>query len=496
MLFNSYSFLFLFLPICLIGYWGLRHQGWARPAIAWLVICSLAFYAWWNPSYLALLMGSVSFNYVCSVGLARFSSAKARKATLLTAIVANLSMLTYFKYAVFSIESLNAIIGTSYSIGSILLPIGISFFTFQQIAFLVDSYRDRSGTPNFLDFCLFVAFFPQLIAGPIVHHKQMMPQFSQIGSGRLRTSHLAVGMTIFAIGLFKKVMIADEMAMHATPIFDAAYAGNTPTFLESWIGALSYTMQLYFDFSGYSDMAIGLARMFGIKLPVNFDSPYKATSIVEFWRRWHITLSQFLRDYLYIPLGGNKGGNLMRYRNLMITMLLGGLWHGAGWTFLAWGGLHGAYLMINHAVRNSPIPATATRLLGAHAFKAVCWATTFLAVVFAWVLFRAPTWEAATNIVSSMIGLNGLSMTSSVSRLHAITWIPLLFAFVLLLPNTQQLMSRYRPAFGFSKLDDKHPAVIAWHWRPSLGNAILIGSLFVLSIMHLNRVSEFVYYQF
>lgn len=499
MLFNSYTFLFAFLPICLVVYWMLREKGLARAGIGWLVLSSFVFYAWWNPTYLMLLLGSIAFNYCLAVALAKSHVPSIRKSILVAGIAADLALLGYFKYAVFTIDSINAITGSSYGIGSILLPIGISFFTFQQIAFLVDSYLEQTEPPRLTDYCLFVAFFPQLIAGPIVHHKQMMPQFSNAGGQRLRVSHLSVGLTIFAIGLFKKVMIADEMAVHASPIFDAAHAGTAPTFLESWIAAMSYTMQLYFDFSGYSDMAIGLARMFGIKLPINFNSPYKATSVIDFWRRWHVTLSQFLRDYLYIPLGGNKRGNLMRYRNLMITMLLGGLWHGAGWTFLVWGGLHGLYLMANHAIRKSGTADAINRLLGQTLFRGLCWSVTFLAVVFAWVLFRSESWGAATHMVSAMLGLGGFELESSVSRLHAIVWIPSLLAFVLLLPNTQELMARYRPACDWinrSRKESELGVLSRLRWKPGVGSAVMVGGLFALSIMNLNRVSEFVYYQF
>ena len=496
MLFNSYSFLLIFLPICLLGYWWLRGGENARASIVWLVGCSLLFYAWWNPIYLTLLLGSIAFNYGCSLALGKSQNRTISKCILGVGIVMNLCVLGYFKYALLAVDSWNWLSGGEHDIGTILLPIGISFFTFQQIAFLFDSFKERTKAPRLVDYCLFVAFFPQLIAGPIVHHKQMMPQFSKTGTGGLRLNHLTIGVSIFAIGLFKKVMIADEMAMHASPIFDAANSGVAPTFLESWIAALSYTMQLYFDFSGYSDMAIGLGRMFGIKLPVNFDSPYKSLSIVDFWRRWHITLSVFLKDYLYIPLGGNKYGSLNRYRNLMITMLLGGLWHGAAWTFLVWGGLHGLYLMINHAFRHSVAKTRLESAIGPTAFCVFCWTTTFLAVVFAWVLFRAESWGAANLMIQSMVGLNGFEFASSVSRLHAMIWLPTLLAFVVVLPNTQELMSRFRPAFGI-RHGYRNDRFLSWmRWRPNISSAVVVGTLLLVSVMNLSRISEFVYYQF
>ncbi len=495
MLFNSYTFLFFFLPVCWVVYTALRSKGRLQLSLSWLVLSSLAFYGWWNPSYLPLLLGSVGFNYLVAGALGHFAGDPARKVTLCAAIVANLTLLVYFKYAMFGVASVNSLLGSSYSIGQILLPIGISFFTFQQIAFLVDSYQQRTEVPRLVDYCLFVSFFPQLIAGPIVHHKQMMPQFATDSTRRSRANDLAVGLTILAIGLFKKVMIADEMAEHSSPIFDSALIGIQPTFAESWIAALSYTFQLYFDFSGYSDMAIGIARMFGILLPINFNSPYKAHSIVDFWRRWHMTLSQFLRDYLYIPLGGSRAGNIARYRNLMITMLLGGLWHGAGWTFVVWGGLHGAFLVINHRWAGSTAAFRMKVLIGPVIYRCLSWGITFVAVVFAWVLFRCGSWEAARAMILAMSGAGGFEMSSSVSRLHAAIWIPMLLAVVLVLPNTQEILRRFSPAFDFDRYTCD--PLLPWlRWRPSFGGAMWVSTLMLLSLLHLNRVSEFVYYQF
>jgi alginate O-acetyltransferase complex protein AlgI len=495
MLFNSYAFVFFFLPVCWLVYATMRTWEFTRLSIAWLVLCSFGFYGWWNPSFLSVFVGSVFFNYLASYTLACSRSLWMRRMVLYSSIGLNILMLAYFKYTMFGVATFNDVFGTSFSVGQILLPIGISFFTFQQIAFLVDSYQGKSGVPKLLDYCLFVAFFPQLIAGPIVHHKQMMPQFSDSVGSRKLASDLAVGVTIFAIGLFKKVMIADEMAMHASPVFDAAHVGTQPTITEAWIAALSYTMQLYFDFSGYSDMAIGIARMFGILLPLNFNSPYKATSIVEFWRSWHITLSQFLRDYLYIPLGGSRGGDFLRYRNLMITMLLGGLWHGAGWTFVVWGGLHGAYLVVNHWWSGNRLGKHLRDSMNPYMYRMSSWVVTFGAVVFAWVLFRAASWDAAMRMVTAMLGMHGLELSSSVSRLHAAVWIPSLLASVLMLPNTQEVMRRCQPVYEFDASACK--PMISWiRWRPSFQGAIAIGFLLFFSVLNLNRVSEFVYYQF
>jgi|SaaInlStandDraft_6_1057023.scaffolds.fasta_scaffold27026_2 alginate O-acetyltransferase complex protein AlgI len=331
MLFNSYIFIFLFLPIVLLGFHLIGKQGHHRVAIAWLVGVSLFFYGWWNPAYLGLMLVSILFNYGVGVSLGRTPRKLSKKPVLIFGVVVNLALLGYFKYANFFVDSLNSITGTNIVLLQVILPLAISFFTFQQIAYLIDAWRGETKEYNFLHYCLFVTFFPQLIAGPIVHHKEMLPQFAKDVVYKLRSKHIAIGLTVFSIGLFKKVVLADGVSVYATPMFDAAEAGVLLTFFEAWGGALAYSFQLYFDFSGYSDMAIGLARMFGIRLPLNFNSPYKATSIIDFWRRWHITLSRFLRDYLYIPLGGSRcRGEPRRFINVMVTMVLGGLWHGAG----------------------------------------------------------------------------------------------------------------------------------------------------------------------
>jgi len=351
MLFNSFEFIFFFLPITLTIFFWIGKRNHHQVAISWLVLCSLFFYGWWSPAYLALILFSMLFNYAFGVMLGNGESRKNKKALLILGVGINLGLLGYYKYANFFIDQLNWLLDSNFHLEKIFLPLAISFFTFQQIAYLVDAYRQETKEYNFLHYCLFVTFFPQLIAGPIVHHKEMLPQFSKNIVYKFNYEHMAMGITIFIIGLFKKVILADSVSIYATPVFNAAEIGATVTFFSAWGGALAYTLQLYFDFSGYSDMAIGIAYMFGIKLPINFNSPYKATSIIDFWRRWHITLSRFLRDYLYFALGGNRKGSIRRYINLFLTMLLGGIWHGAGWTFVIWGMLHGTYLIINHAWR-------------------------------------------------------------------------------------------------------------------------------------------------
>ena len=392
--------------------------------------------------------------------------------------------------------------------GTIILPLGISFFTFQQIAYIVDCAHDNVDTHGFFDYALFVTFFPQLIAGPIVYHRDMLPQIRSGDAFSFPITDLGIGSKIFAIGLIKKVVFADGMAVYATPVFEAADAGVALTFIEAWGGAFAYTLQLYFDFSGYSDMAIGLGRMFGLRLPINFRAPYKASSIIEFWRRWHITLSMFLRNYLYIPLGGNKRGRTRRWINLMITMLLGGLWHGAGWTFVAWGGLHGLYLCINHLWRfladrsGIDLSASATG-------RFASWALTFVAVVIAWVFFRAETFDGAIGVLSGMAGLNGLILPEAwAGRLASIplvstyisagptpyftgslqmlaTAMLLLLAF--LAPTTEQWMK-----WQFNGSD----AVGEWRQGTIVAAGFGLISGYAMIRLFVGGYSEFLYFQF
>lgn len=498
MLFNSYPFLLVFLPTVLVAFYLVAAR--APELGVWiLAVASLAFYGYWDARYVPLLMGSAVFNWLVARLLEHSPrGSQRRRAQLAGAVGANLLLLGYFKYANFFLST----IGAGSSIGTIVLPLGISFFTFTQIAYLVDIYRAEPAGASFSKYLLFVTFFPHLIAGPILHHREMMVQFGH----RLGPSaeNFAVGVTIFAIGLFKKVMLADSVAPYVTPVFDAAAQGQSVTFLEAWAGALAYTLQLYFDFSGYSDMAIGLARLFGVRFPLNFASPYKATSIIEFWRRWHMTLSRFLRDYLYIPLGGNRRGPGRRYANLMATMLLGGLWHGAGWTFVIWGALHGAYLVVNHLWRAAGLRIGSDVLAGV---------LTFIAVTTAWVFFRASDVDAALRILAGMSGMNGLVLPlewqarlaalpvfaslpfadigATFRGREALQTIALLLALIWLAPNTQELMRRFSPALEASGEGGSRLA-----WRPSFGWAIAIAALSAIPLLQLDRASEFLYYQF
>jgi alginate O-acetyltransferase complex protein AlgI len=442
MLFNSAQFVLAFLPIVLTVFFVFGKIGYRRLAIAWLVAASVFFYGWFSVRYLGLLIVLVLINYVLGLKFTRDVRTGKRNPYLLACgIVINLSVLAYFKYSNFMIENVNAVFGTSFVLAHIILPIGISFFTFQKIGYLVDAYRGEAKEYDLLEFSLFVMFFPQLIAGPIVHHKEIIPQFRH-SDLRLSYADLAAGISLFAIGMFKKVMIADTVSNWANAVFATAKSGAPLSFFDAWFGALSFTFQIYFDFSGYTDMALGLALMIGIRLPLNFNSPYKSTNIINFWRRWHMTLSRFLRDYVYIPLGGNRRGRGLRYINLMLTMLIGGLWHGAAWTFLAWGLLHGIYLVINHAWRGG------RELFGFKATfgivgKVAATIVTFTSVVVAWVFFRAEDFASATAMLKAMTVSGDIGAAN-------IRWVAIavLLAFVWILPNSQEILARWRPVIG------------------------------------------------
>jgi len=518
MLFNSFIFIFIFLPITLIVYFFIGRYGYRKIAISWLVIASLFFYGWWNTSYLFLLVGSIIFNYLLGLLLSGQRSQLHKKGLLIFGITVNLVAIGYFKYAGFFISNVNVIFEQNYTFDNIILPLAISFFTFQQIAYLVDAYRSEAKEYNFLYYCLFVTFFPQLIAGPIVHHKEMMPQFINNPLEKINYNNLSIGISIFIIGLFKKVVIADNMALFSTPVFNAAEANVVLTLFEAWGGAFAYTFQLYFDFSGYCDMAIGIAFMLGVKLPMNFNSPYKAQSIIEFWRRWHMTLSRFLRDYLYIPLGGNRHGKTRKYINILLTMLIGGLWHGAGWTFIIWGGMHGIFLMINHAWRRVVNIYGKGKSIISWKARVVYTLITFHAVVVAWVVFRAESVTGAKNIISSMLGFNGLSLPKSMSeRFSGMDLMPERFisydgmfhnnvaiwgeiGFLLMLflvattwvmPNTIQIMKSFNPVIDTVTYNSKRLV-----FKLNLFWAVTIGVLLGISILHLGQASEFLYFQF
>lgn len=400
MLFHSYSYFLIFLPIVIIIYFYLANRFVRRISIFWLIICSFAFYAWWNVAYLFLLLISIIVNYCISIVLIH-PNRMYKQSILLFAIIFNLLLLGYYKYTNFFIDNTNLLINSHIPFINILLPLGISFFTFTQIAFLVDCYRHPVKDHKFINYFLFVSFFPHLLAGPIIHHAEIMPQFSSIEK-KINYKNAFLALFLFVIGLFKKVVIADTFAIWATEGFDHSYVLD---FFSAWQTSLSYTFQLYFDFSGYSDMAIASALFFNIKFPTNFFSPYKSTSIQSFWNRWHITLTDFLRNYLYIPLGGNRVPQWRIFFNVMITFLIGGLWHGPNWTFVFWGFLHGCASIIHRI----------WQLTGSKLHPIISWFITFNFINFTWVFFRAKTWHDAIKILQGMIDWNHLGHCNPIS---------------------------------------------------------------------------------
>jgi alginate O-acetyltransferase complex protein AlgI len=478
MLFNSHSFIFLFLPTVLLGYFALGRRRHLAPVV-WLTLASLVFYAFGGWRFVPLLLASIAFNYgVGHLLIARKLGPGTRLAVLTIGVTGDLVVLGIFKYAGFFAANLNALFSTGFVV-TIVLPVGISFYTFTQIAFLVDAYRGNVARYALPHYALFVTYFPHLIAGPILHHRDMIPQFERSETKRPDPHLILCGLIIFAIGLFKKTCLADGIQ----PLVAQAFGPNAPTFDQAWIGVLAYTFQLYFDFSGYSDMAIGMSLMFGIFLPLNFNSPYKATSVIEFWRRWHMTLSQFLRDYLYIPLGGNRHGRVLRYVNLMITMLLGGLWHGAAWTFVIWGALHGVYLCINHAWSNygpkaPPRFARLADIAGA--------ALTFLVVVIAWVFFRAPDMATALSVLSKMADPGNIAF-GRVEMVYAL-FVALYAALAWFAPNTQEIMGYDHENRTVGE------GVRAQRLRPLFLYAT--AAVLAFGILGIQQHSEFIYFRF
>ena len=454
MLFNSYGFIFIFFPVVFYVYFYLHDKKLIRTGKAWLTGSSFFFYAWWNPIYLPLLLFSISVNYFIGLRFAQDTNSKTRNLFLTTGIIFNLVLLGYFKYTNFFISNINSLLGSEISLVHLILPLGISFFTFSQIAYLADCYKGRSAETDFLNYALFVSFFPKMIQGPIARYEEIAPQFINPKNNGKDYTNMATALFVFAMGLFKKVFIADNLADWANHGFDTA---KHLSFLAAWATSLSYTLQLYFDFSGYTDMAIGIALMFNISLPANFNSPYQAVSIQDFWRRWHITLSCFLRDYIYIPLGGNRRGKLRTYLNILVTFLLGGIWHGAGWTFIFWGILHGLALSVNRIWQN----------LGFKINTALSWFITFNFVNLAWVFFRAKEWKDALKVLKGMFGLTGIVLPPALqTRLafladsgvvfgdmfpdfnnwrHMILYLSICIPVVFLAKNSGQFKERFQP---------------------------------------------------
>ncbi len=543
MLFNSYEFIFAFLPVAAAGFFALGafSRTWS---LRWLILASFFFYAWWRPLNVLLIAPSILINYVLARILQRWSQNERRRhtsrAVLILGIVFNVAFLGYFKYTNFLGGAINDVFGANLILTEIILPLGISFITFQKIAFLIDVHSGRIESFTLQDYCLFVLFFPQLIAGPIVHYREMMPQFRRAPC-RFDKENIAVGITLLLFGLFKKVVLADSIAPHVTSIYGQAAAGGGVSFFLAWMAALGFTLQMYFDFSGYSDMALGAARLFGIRLPQNFNSPLQAPSIIDFWLRWHMTLTRFLTAYIYNPLvlaltrrrlaRGQPGFaghrttlgafvQLIMFPTLL-TMFISGTWHGAGYLFILWGLLHGAYLTVNHGWRLVGPRLWPDRNSYARFMNPAGFVLTFVSVAVSMVLFRSTTTTAAIDLVKGMIGLNGVSVPLAVyERLGPLAgwldrvgvhhqpwggqdflmlamWIPILMFIALACPNTLQILARYEPALG---VKPGTPATVKLgrviEWRPSLPWAFGMSVIAAAGIFFLGGPSEFLYWQF
>jgi alginate O-acetyltransferase complex protein AlgI len=464
MLFNSVEFIFLFLPVTVIGYYALTHNGYYRQSKLWLIIASLFFYAWWNTFYLLLILGSIAVNYSVAVHMARQGNVDQRKLWLILGVVFNVALLGYFKYADFFISNVNQLFQADYNLLHIILPLGISFFTFQQIAYLVDTYKRIVVEFDFFNYALFVCFFPQLVAGPIVHHREIMPQLLDRERAFVNWNNIVKGVFVFNMGLAKKIVIADTLGK----VVNTGYAGfDLLSTSQAWITSFFYTMQLYFDFSGYSDMAIGLGLLFNIVIPVNFWSPHKAPGIQEFYRRWHITLSRFLREYVYIPIGGNRRSEVRTAFNVFLTFVVGGFWHGANWTFVIWGALNGAAMVVQrlwHKTKFAMPYAAAVTIM-------------FVFVLIVRVFFRADSYSVALTVLRAMVGIHPEGSHFTLINQYYDT--PLWIAAVVLLfaPNSNQIAERFNTGYRFA--------------------AMMVAMLFVnLTFLNSAIKHEFIYFNF
>ena len=463
MLFNSYEFLLAFLPLVIAGYFAINRLAGPRAGNAWLVAASLFFYAWWRAEYLALLAASIAVNFfVGRAIMRRAAQGLATRALLIAGIAFDLALLSYYKYANFFAENLAALAGTTAPHFNVILPIGISFFTFTQIAFLVDAAKRKAVEPDPVNYALFVTYFPHLLAGPILHHREMMPQFADSTNKRVVWENVARGLALLAIGLGKKVLIADPLAIEA----NAAFGSVVPlTFGDAWFGILCYTMQIYFDFSGYTDMALGMALMINIRLPQNFDSPYRRRNLQEFWRHWHMTLTRFLRDYVYIPLGGNRGGAAYTAFAIIATFVLGGLWHGANWTFVLWGLVNGVGLVLLRWWSRTGIRMPAL----------IAWAITFLFVNVAWVLFRSPDLATAHSFYLSLFGGRGFQSVRGMPPAYTLATLGAACVMALLPRNSTRIVNEM--SFG---------------WPLQAATALLLAA----GILSVGNPTEFLYFNF
>jgi alginate O-acetyltransferase complex protein AlgI len=544
MLFNSYQFIFGFLPLTLAIFYAFGRFS-RTGALRWLTLASLGFYAWWRPINVVIILPSILINFALARLLLRFSvdakNRRASKLTLIAGIAFNVAFLGYFKYTNFLVDSANDVFGTHFILTHIVLPLGISFITFQKIAFLIQVHGKRIESFTFADYALFVLFFPQLIAGPIVHYHEVIPQFHR-ASCRFNATDAAVGLTMFFFGLFKKAFLADGIAPYVSLIYTRAASGGSVSVLPALLAAVGFTLQLYFDFSGYSDMAIGMARLFGVRLPVNFNSPLRSSSIIEFWQRWHMTLTRFLTSYIYNPLTLwltrrrlARGRPALGGRNVtldalitllafptLVTMFVSGLWHGAGYTFIIWGLLHGLFLTINQSWRLIKTKYRFAQAKDTRFWNSAEFVLSFALVCLTMVFFRAPTIKSAWAILVGMVGVHGIGLPAAIfdhlgplARLlqrtggGAETWwgaadvlmltawtVPLLL-IATFCPNSQQMLARYEPALGVTAAEKPRGGwLVGFTWNPTLKWATAIAALAFAAILRFAGPSEFLYWQF
>jgi D-alanyl-lipoteichoic acid acyltransferase DltB (MBOAT superfamily) len=460
MLFNSYEFIFVFLPITFFVYFYLNHKRLTKASKSFLVLSSLFFYSWWNISYLPLILGSIAFNF--SIG--RLLGSRPTKSILTIGVIGNISLLGYFKYTDFFIENYNWALDSNTPLLNLVLPLAISYFTFQQIAFLVDSYRGETREYGLLNYCVFITFFPQLLMGPIVHHKEIIPQFQKNINLKIKWEHVSLGIFIFAIGLAKKTLLGDPLTDFAQNVFDHA---EDLSMVEAWYASLSYVLSYYFDLSGYADMAIGIGKMFNINIPINFNSPYKARNFSEYWKRWHMTLSRFLGDYVYKSLGGNQRYSSIVYMNIMITFFVSGFWHGAGWTFVVWGALNGAFVVMAHMMKKAKIRIN----------YYIAWSLMFLGLIITRILFVSDSFSDAWHVAYTLFDITNLRFSDLP---YADGWLQTLYILI-----------------GLSlTLFFKNSIEISQNFRPNIKYTTYTVVLLSFSILTFSKAREFLYFQF
>lgn len=485
MLFNSYFFLLLFLPLVLLGYYGLNKIKKYKASNWFLIGMSLWFYGFYNPWYFLIISFSIIFNYILSKALVP-TLKKPKKCLLFFGITINILIIFYYKYFNFFLENVNTVFGTDFILRKIVLPLGISFFTFQQISYLVDSYRGQTKDYNFSEYALFVVFFPQLVAGPIVLHKEMIPQFRDEKRRAFQAENFSRGFYIFVRGLFKKVLIADTFGVAVNYGFSDIPGLSS---VEALVVSFAYTFQLFFDFSGYSDMAIGLGLMLNYDLPQNFNSPYKATSIRDFWDRWHMTLTRFLRTYVYFPLGGSRKGKMRTYRNVMVVYLVSGIWHGANWTFIVWGLLHGLFSCLNRAFQK----------IWDRIFVGIRWILTFFTVNLLWVIFRADSLTDAWTFLRKIFSPEGGGISRTLSECFVIKELDMVFSALpgvgcLFTQNTAVYPLLMTCAATLLVLFCKNSKEL--QFKPNFVNGFVTCVLLVWSVCSLTGISTFLYFGF